>query len=275
MSLLCLALVLAQPAASLAQSRANEVFATVANEQLAARNAEHVRSMAELRFIQGLLEGDRRDEGLLLLDDEELRESLLERSEATLADAELALAYLEQHPLREGSSARIAAAEKAVTRNADAILRSRTTWAEVQASQRDAVAGALTGRGLAVDPEVQRAALTLALAEADVEQIQQQAAVDRYREVVAQGDSNSVVRTLPERSIFLARHMTRQLNNPRARSRGGNDRTSHPSKADPDSVEKSLTASRDAAVELAVAAEAARVEMLQAVAVAMRGMLEG
>jgi len=256
-----------------AQNRANQVFATVANEQMAARNAEHVRLMAEVEFVRGLLEGERRDEGLLLLDDEEMRESLLERSEATLADAELALVYLGQHPLREGSSARIAAAEQAVERTAQAILRSRTSWAGVQASQRDAVANALIGRGLAVDPQVQRAALSQTLAEADVEQVQQRAAVERYREVVAQGDGNSIVRTLPDRSIFLARHMTRLLNNPRARSRGNDDR--HPSRADGDAVELNLSESRDAAIELAVAVEAARVEMLQAVIDALEGVLGG
>ena len=252
-----------------AQSRADQVFAAVANEKLATRSAEHVRLVAELGFVQELLEGDRRDEGLLLLDDEELRESLLERSEAMLADAELELAYLDKHPLREGSSARIAAAEQAVDRNAEAILRARTTWADVLAAQRDAVAGALAGRGFGVDAPMQRAALELALAEADVERIQQQAAVDRYRETVDRGDGNSIVRTLPERSIFIARHLTRQLNNPRARPKAAADGGSHPSRADADVVEQNLASSRDAAVALAVAAEAARAEMLQAVAVAL------
>lgn len=272
-SLLGVLLALVLPHEALSQSRADQVFATVANEKMATRTAEHIRLTAELVFIRELLAGDRRDQGLLLLDDEELRESLLERSEAKLADAELAAVYLDKHPLREGSQARIEAAERAVERNAEAILRARTTWAEVQAAQRDAVAGALSGRGLTVDAPAQRAALDLALAEADVERIQQQAAVDRYRETVDQGDSNSIVRTLPDRSVFIARHLTRQLNNPRARPQASAEGGNHPSRADADEVEKNLEASRDAAVELAVAAEAARAEMLQVVADALSARL--
>jgi hypothetical protein len=265
-----------QPDVARAQgSQYDDAFTDLASTALAEREAERIRLQAEVAFVSGLMVAGAGEPGMLLLDDGELRDALLERTEAGLADAELALVYLETHPLREGSQARIRAAQTAVDRGADTVLQSRLTWVEVLTSQRDAVLEALATRGLTIEPQALELALQQALAEAQLDRIQQEAAVAHYRDLVERGDTDNLLRLLPERSSFEARYLSRLARGSRSgrgnRGRGSSsDRTA---RSDPRAAQGLYGEALTDAVNLALATEEARVQMLRAVETALHEQL--
>lgn len=260
------------PVASRAGQTDNPMFTSLANEKWAARDAEHVRVRAELAFLEALLGSERRGVALWLLDSEDMEDCLVEKAEAEAADAELAAVYLDQHPLRVGSQARIAAAEKAVSHFAEAILRGREALAEVLDAERNALRGALVARGAAPDPAVRRTALLRQHAELEVERLQQQAAVIRYREMLAKADTAGLLGALPDRGTFLAQRTSRRLHNPRSGSATRGE--APPSRVQQREAQEQLEAVLMTQLEQAIAAEEARIELDEAVQEALAEALE-
>lgn len=252
---------------------ANPVFAALANEKWAARSAEHARTLAELAFLEQLLASDRRDVALLLLDSDDIRDCLVEKAEAEAADAELSSVYLDKHPLRVGSVARIAAADQAVAHFVESELRGRQALAEVLEAERGALQGALVARGGAADPAARDLALRRLHAELDVDRIQQEAAAGRYRVMLEQGDSAGLLGCMPERVTFLAQRTARRLNNPRTEDARYGE--SHPSRAQQKEFRQQLEAVLLQQLELAIAAEEARIELDVAVRDALAAALGG
>lgn len=251
----------------------NPAFAAMANEKLAARDVEHLRAVAELAFIEPLLASDRREVALLLLDDADLRDCLVERAEASAADADLATVYLEQHPLRMGSTARLSAAEQAVERFVVSAVRGRQAMAEVLDAERAALRGALEAQGHAPDPEVLRAALRRLDAQLEVDHIGQRAATHHYRVMLELADVPGLLGALPERVTFLAQRTSRLLNNPRAASLVYGEK--HPSRVQQREAAEQLEVALDEQLTTAIAAEEARIELGEAVQAAVAVALAG
>ncbi len=270
----CLSMILLGTAAGPAAGQApNPVFAAMANEKLAARDADHLRAVAEVAFLEGLLASERRDVALLLLDDEDLRDCLVERAEAAATDAELATTYLEQHPLRVGSMARVSAADQALEHFAVSAVRGRRALAEVLDAERAALRGALEIQGLAIDLDAHRAALQRLDAELEVEGIGQRAVTGHYRALLEQSDVAGLLGALPERVTFLAVQTSRRLRNPRADSlRYGEN---HPAMVQQREARAQLEGALDEQLENAIAAEEARIEMGEAVQAAVAEALQG
>jgi hypothetical protein len=250
----------------------NPVFAAMANEKLAARDVQHLRGVAELAFIEALLASERREVALLLLDDEDLRDCLVERAEAVAADRDLAATYLDQHPLRMGSMARVSASEQAVEHLVASAVRGRQAMVEVLDAERGALRGAIEAQGGAPDPEVRRGALLRLDAELEVEHIGQRAATNHYRVMLEQSDVPGLLGALPERVRFLAQRTSRLLNNPRAASLVYGE--NHPSRIQQKEAAEQLQVALDEQLTTAIAAEEARIELGEAVQAAVTEVLQ-
>ncbi len=251
---------------------ANPMFAALANEKWAARTAEHARVLAELAFLEGVLASDRRSVALLLLDSEDIRDCLVEKAEAEAADAELAAVYLDKHPLRVGSVARIAAATQAIDHFVESELRGRQALAEVLEAERAALRGALEARGGAADPAARTQALMRLQAEMDVDRIEHEAAAGRYRAMLEQGDTAGLLGSMPEQATFLARRTSRRLNNPRTEDERYGE--NHPTRVQQKEFRELLETTLRQQLETAIAAQEAQVELDAAVREALAAALE-
>ncbi len=264
------------PGLARAQSPAYDTaFTDRASTEIATREAERVRLEAEVGFLSGLMIAGAIEPAMLLLDDEELRDALLERTEAGLADAELALVYAESHPLREGSMARMRAADNGVERTAQTVLDSRMTWLEVLTSQRDAVLKALAERGLTIAPHAMDLALQQALADAQLERLQAEAVVAHYRDLLDRGDVDNLLRLLPESTSFQAVYLARVGRGGRGgrgdRGRSSSDRTA---RNDPKAAQELNARALATSLYQALEAEEARVQMQRAVETALSAQIE-
>lgn len=216
---------------------ANPVFAAMANEKLAARDVEHLRAVA------------------------------------SAADADLATVYLEQHPLRVGSVARVSAAEQAVERFVVSVVRGRQAVIEVLDAERTALRGALEAQGHVPDPEALRVVLLRLDAELEVEHIGQRAATHHYRVMLERADVPGLLGALPERVAFLAQCTSRLLNNPRAASLVYGEK--HPSRVQQREAAEQLDVTLDEQLTTAIAAEEARIELGEAIQESLTAALEG
>ncbi len=254
------------PAWAGVNSGADEAFAQEASQVLAANEVELVHLRAEIGFLQERLESNHADEALLLLDDESIREALQERAEAELADAQMADAYLDQHPRRVGSQARVAAAKEAAERGARDAMETRTLQAEVLEAQQTALLEALEQRGLDPDPAALELALHQGIAEFAVARIGLQVEVDRYRELREAGDDARLVLALPEEVGQPARHLSRQLTAARLedarQSQVYGDK--HPSKVESAAKVERIGDQLASALDLAVRTEVTRLKLLWA-----------
>lgn len=270
------AAVLAAPAPARASRAADEAFAAEASQVLASNEAELVRLRAEIGFLSERLESSHAAEALLLLDDTLIREALLERAEAELADAQMADVYLDQHPRRVGSSARVAAAGEAVDRGAREAMEAREMRAEMLEAHQTALLDALEQRGQEPDVKALERALHEGLAELAVARVGLQVEVDRYRELREAGDDARLVLALPEEVGQPARHLSRQLTAARTedmrQSEAYGDR--HPSKVESAGKAERIGEQLASALDLAVRTEVTRLKLLWAQQQALEARLD-
>lgn len=210
----CAALLLAlgAPAAARGSSPLDVAFAAEASRSLAETEVERIRLGEEISFLKDRIESEHREDVLLLLDDDGVLAALIERAEARLADARVGTQYLEQHPRRVGSRARVAAVEGALEQLAWTALEGREMHAAVLDAQAAALTAALAERSLSADPRALEVALVGALVEVEVERIGLQVEVDRYRELREQGQLSQLRLLLPPRVAAPTHHLTRELN---------------------------------------------------------------
>ena len=274
--LLLAPLLLLLPRPAQASRAADEALAAEISEVLAANETELLALRARLAFLRDKMESNHPDEALLLLDDEAVFEALVERVEAELADARLGEAYLDQHPRRVGSLARVEAGRQEVERSARWGMESLAVREEMLEARQTALLGALEERGLAPDMEALEGELYRGIASLEADRIVLQVEVDRYRELRDVGDDERLVLAHPDGVVRPTRHLARQLaaavaEDARNAQTYGNK---HPTRVDAAAAIASLEEQLDASLDLAVRTEVTRLKLVWAQQQAHQDRLE-
>jgi hypothetical protein len=274
MFMLLLVLLLPRPAR--ASRAADEALAAEISAVMAANETELLAVQARLTFLRDRMESSHPDEALGLLDDEAVSEALVERIEAELADARLGEAYLDQHPRRVGSLARIEAARQEVERSARWSMEAMEVQVEMLVARQTALLGAMDERGLEPDMQALEGELHRGIASFEATRIMLQVEVDRYRELRDAAATERLVLALPDGVARPARHLARQLS-AAAMEDVRNAQTygdKHPTRVDAAAAITRLEEQLDAGLDLAVRTEVTRLKLVWAQQQALQERLE-